>query len=74
MQTATTTQPTAKAEKVKRPSISATGSSEEWSYFRFRWKEYTVDTKIKGKDEVIQLLGCCDEQLRKDLTRNAGGH
>ena len=22
---------------------------------------------------VIQLLKCCEEQLRKDLTRNAGG-
>jgi hypothetical protein len=42
-------------------------------YFLSRWKDYTEATKIKGKDEVIQLLGCCDEQLRKDLTRNAGG-
>ena len=23
--------------------------------------------------KVIQLLECCDEQLRKDLTRTAGG-
>ena len=30
-------------------------------------------TKIKGHDIVIQLLECCDEQLRKDLTRSAGG-
>ena len=30
-------------------------------------------TKITGKDKVIQLLECCDEPLRKDLTRNAGG-
>jgi hypothetical protein len=22
---------------------------------------------------VVQLLECCDEQLRKDLTRSAGG-
>ncbi|XP_046864810.1 uncharacterized protein LOC124459404 [Xenia sp. Carnegie-2017] len=29
--------------------------------------------KITGKDKVIQLLECCDETLRKDLTRNAGG-
>ena len=28
---------------------------------------------MTGKDKVIQLLECCDEQLRKDLTRNAGG-
>ena len=30
-------------------------------------------TKITGKDKVVQLLECCDEQLRKDLTRNTGG-
>ena len=69
----TTTQATAKAEKVKRPSLSLAGSSEEWSYFLTRWKDYTEATKIKGKDEVPQLLECCDEQLRRDVTRNAGG-
>jgi hypothetical protein len=30
-------------------------------------------TKITGHDKVIQLLECCDEPLRKDLTRSAGG-
>ena len=30
-------------------------------------------TKLSGTDKVIQLLECCDEQLWKDLTRNAGG-
>ena len=30
-------------------------------------------TKIAGKEKVIQLLECCDEHLRKDLTRSAGG-
>ena len=28
---------------------------------------------MTGKDKTVQLLECCDEQLRKDLTRNAGG-
>jgi hypothetical protein len=60
-------------EKVKRPTISSAGTSEDWSYFLSRWKDYTEATKLKGKDEVLQLLECCDEQLRKDLTRNAGG-
>ena len=49
------------------------GSSEEWSYFSTRWQEYAEATKIQGKKKVIQLLECCDETLRKDLTRNAGG-
>ena len=74
----TTSQPatqatTAKVEKVRRPTISSAGSSEEWSYFLTRWKDYVEATKLKGKDMVIQLLECCEEQLRKDLTRNAGG-
>ena len=69
----TASNPTAKIEKVRRPTISSAGSSEEWSYFLTRWHDYVEATKINGKDKVIQLLECCDEQLRKDLTRNAGG-
>ena len=63
----------AKIEKVRRPTISAAGSSEEWSYFLTRWQEYVDATKVTGKDQVIQLLECCDENLRKDIARNAGG-
>ena len=29
-------------------------------------------TKVTGKDEVLQLLECCDEELRRDVTRMAG--
>ena len=67
----TTTTP--QVEKVRRPTISPAGTSEDWSYFESRWSEYKAATKIQGNDIVIQLLECCDEQLRKDLTRNAGG-
>ena len=63
---------TAKAEKVKRPSIAAAGTSEEWAYFELRWKDYVTATKIEGRDKFIQLLECCDERLRRDLTRTAG--
>lgn len=48
--------PAAKTEKVKRPSISAAGSSEEWSYFTSRRSEYVSATKIAGRDKVGQLL------------------
>lgn len=64
---------TAKLERVWRPTVPAAGSSEEWSYFLTRWQDYAEATKVTGKDKVVQLLECCDEQLRKDLTRNAGG-
>ena len=30
-------------------------------------------TKLEGTDRVLQLLECCDDQLRKDVIRNAGG-
>ena len=63
----------AKMEKVKRPVITAGGSSEDWSYFLTRWTDYVNATKITDQDRIIQLLECCDEQLRKDLTRSAGG-
>ena len=68
-------QPTqaARVEKVKRPSISSAGTTEDWLYFKSRWGDYVKATKLEGTDRVIQLLECCDEQLRKDLTRNAGG-
>ena len=63
----------ARVEKVTRPTISSAGTSEEWSYFTTRWAEYVAATRITGRDQVTQLLECCDNQLRKDLTRNAGG-
>ena len=37
------------------------------------WGDYKDATKITGKDLIIQLLECCEEDLRKDLTRSAGG-
>ena len=65
--------PVAKAEKVKRPCISSSGTTEDWHYFISRWSDYVKATKLSGTDRVIQLLECCDDQLRRDLTHNAGG-
>ena len=63
----------ARMEKVKRPVVSTAGSSEDWTYFLSRWSDFKTATKVTGRDAVIQLLECCEEQLRKDITRNAGG-
>ena len=60
--------PAAKAEKVKRPCISSAGTTEEWQYFQSRWSDYVRATNLSGVDKVIQLLECCDNQLRRDLT------
>lgn len=65
------TSQTVKVEKVKRPTVSSGGSGEEWSYFLTRWKEYVSATKVTGQEKIIQLLECCDDSLRRDLTRSA---
>ena len=62
----------AKIEKLKRPTVALAGTGEAWSYFITRWGEYKTGTKLVGHDVVAQLLECCDEELRKDLTRAAG--
>jgi hypothetical protein len=62
----------AKAEKVKRPVVMAAGTSEEWAYFVQRWSDYKAATRLSGTDVIFQLLECCDEALRKDLTRTYG--
>ena len=36
------------------------------------WGNYKPGTKLVGPDIVAQLLECCDDELRKDLTRAAG--
>ena len=60
------------AHRVRRPTVVGGGSSEDWNYFETRWDEYSAATKLSGSDKVLQLLECCDEQLRRDLTRAAG--
>ena len=58
-----------KPEKLKRPTITIGNSTEDWNYFISRWGTYKSATKLSDSDLVIQLLECCDESLRKDLTR-----
>jgi len=62
-----------KAEKVRHPTTSSAGTSEDWSYFLSRWADYKSTTKLAGKELIIQLLECCNENLRNDLTRAQGG-
>lgn len=62
----------ATVEKIKRPSITAGGTTEEWSYFLQRWETYKAATHVTGPDAVYQLLDCCEEQLRRDLARLFG--
>ena len=57
----------------KCPTVALAGTSETWSYFETRWGEYRDGTRLRGDDVVIQLLECCDDELRRDLTRSNGG-
>ena len=64
----TATHSSLKADKVRRPTITGGGSSEDWQNFVTRWEEYAAATKLSESDKVLQLLECCDEQLRRDLS------
>ena len=64
--------PRIKAEQVKRPTVTASGTSETWRYFTQRWTVYKQATKLEGADIIYQLLECLDEPLRKDITRTYG--
>ena len=61
---------TCKVEKVRRPVVTSSGTSEDWRYFLQRWEEYKKATGIQGEELVLQLLECCEETLRRDLSRN----
>lgn len=69
-----TTSSLVKMEVVRSPVISSAGSHEEWSYFLTRWGDYKDATRIEGKDSIPQLLECCEEDLRRDLTRSTEGN
>ena len=62
-----------KAEKAKRPELSADVSDEDWSYFKSRWDHYKKATSLTGEDLVTQLLECCSESLRRDHHRTFSG-
>jgi hypothetical protein len=64
--------PRIKAENVKRPVITASGTEEEWEYFLQRWDIYKQATQLTGGDILFQLLETCDEPVRRDLTRAHG--
>ena len=66
------TTPNTKAEKVRRPTITSSGTQEEWLYFLQRWQMYKEATKLEGRDVLYQLLESCDDQLRKDIIRTHG--
>ena len=59
----------AKPEKLPRPTVSKGITTEEWGFFKSLWGTYKVATKLANRDACIQLLACCDPELRRDLYR-----
>ena len=66
---ATRTKPT----PVRRPEITAGGTTENWHYFLTRWRAYSLAVHLVGPDITIQLLECLEPKLRRDVTRNVIG-
>ena len=64
------TKSAAKLEKAKRPELKLEMSDEDWAYFLNRWESYKKAAGLEEEDVVIQLMECCEEQLRKDHFRN----
>ena len=64
--------PSTRTEKVRRPNIATSGTSEDWSYFLARWTEYKTATRLQANEVLFQLMECCEEPLRKDITRSYG--
>ena len=62
-------QASTRPEKLHRPLISKGSSSEDWSYFVSTWTSYKNATKLSAVDVNVQLLACCDADLRRDLHR-----
>ncbi len=62
--------PRAKPAPVKRPELTSGGTTETWTYFLQRWRSYVTSVQLTGQDLTIQLLECCDSNLRRDVTRN----
>ena len=65
-------QPTVKPETYRRPTVTSSGTNEEFTYFLQRWNQYKQATRLQAADTIFQLLECCTEDLRKDLARTYG--
>ena len=63
---------TGRTEKVKKPTVSQACTPEDWSYFESRWGDYKELTSIKEGSIVVNLMECCDEDLRKNIFRTYG--
>ena len=64
--------PAAKAENMRRPTLTSGINSEDYNYFLQSWTDYKTTTSLSGTDIIFQLLESCDEDLRKDLARTYG--
>jgi len=63
------TQCSVKAPSVKRPTVDAGISEEEWSVFLQKWRLFKVAARLDGTQIGPQLYDCCDPALQDNLLR-----
>ena len=63
-----------KAEKPRRPELSADTSEEDWSYFVARFDQYKRTCGLVAERKIVdQLLECCSDTVRRDHHRTYSG-
>ena len=63
-----------KPTPVRRPEISAGGTTEGWQYFLTRWRTYSTAVRLTDADTSIQLLECLDPKERRRPHPHRGVH
>ena len=65
---------TAKRDRLRRPTVDTDSTEACWSEFQVDWQHYKTGCGIKGADDCrIELLQCCEKELKSSLFRNTGG-
>ena len=62
-----------KKKQKKSPTVNTDSTEGRWARFLSRWKYYKMGCGIKDNEFHIELLECCEEELKSDLFRNTGG-
>ena len=60
-------------EPEPKPKIARGATLKGWQYFLTRWEDYKRTTELQEDEVPAHLLGCMEEQLRREVTTNATG-
>ena len=56
-----------KSEKLFRPKVTQGMLVESWNSFKVLWKMYKTGAELSEAECGLQLIYCCDEELREQL-------